>query len=176
MARCDFANARLGGRRGRFLGDRGIRELIALPDLVARLEYLRHTDYGHAARDEPDRLEAIDRHLWTRFVQEAFRIQSFLEGKAQRELFGAFLSFEDVRVLKTALRGVARAQKPEDILAPVSPTPGLPASMLQELATKPDIGTRSADRVADVMEGVRYLKPHATREPRNLAETRRAVG
>ena len=48
MARCDFAVGRIGAMRARLLGPRGLRELVARPDLDARLEFLRQSGYGAA--------------------------------------------------------------------------------------------------------------------------------
>ncbi len=72
MAGCDYANARVAGMRSRLLTRQGIVELLALPALAARLEFLKQTDYGpalvaHLAR-ERDPLVGAERGLraWLR--------------------------------------------------------------------------------------------------------------
>jgi V/A-type H+-transporting ATPase subunit C len=143
MAGCDYANARLRAMKGRLLGPKGVLDLLAQPDLPARLESLKRSDYGaglaaHLAR-EPDPLRAAERGLGRRLVEDLVAIDRFLGGEAARGLFRAVLAFEDGRNLKTVLRGITRGEPPDRIFLLVAPTPELDDGALGELARQKDV-------------------------------------
>jgi V/A-type H+-transporting ATPase subunit C len=143
MARCDYANARVGGMRGRLLGPKGITELLAQPGLAARLEYLKKTDYGpslaaHLAR-EPDPLRGAERGLRARLLDDLVGIDRFLRGERVRGLFRAVLAFEDGWNLKTILRGITREEPPERLFQLLAPTPELDDAALGEMVRQEEV-------------------------------------
>lgn len=137
MAGADYASARVKAMRGRLLGQVGILELLAQPDLAARLDFLRKTDYGEAVAAHVagarDPLRGAERGLRARLVDDVARIDRFLRGERLRSLFRALLTFEDGWNLKTILRGLARGEPPERLFPLLAPTPGLDDAALQEL-------------------------------------------
>jgi hypothetical protein len=82
--------------RGGLLGRAGITDLLAQPGLLARLEFLKRTDYGealaaHVGR-EPDLLVAAERGLRARLMDDLARIDRFLSGEQLQVLFRAILA------------------------------------------------------------------------------------
>jgi V/A-type H+-transporting ATPase subunit C len=158
MAGRDYANARVRAMKGRLLGRKGVMELLAQPDLAARLEYLKRTDYGeavatHLAR-EPDRLRGAEQGLRTRLVDDRIRIDRFLGGERARSLLRAILAFEDGWSLKTILRGISSGEPPERLFLLLAPTPGLDDPALREL-----VGQREVKAVVDLLAA--WRSPYA---------------
>lgn len=158
MAGRDYANARVRAMRGRLLGRTGIMDLLAQPDLAARLDYLKKTDYGeavavHLAR-EADPLRGAEQGLRMRLVGDVIRINRFLSGERTQSLLEAVLAFEDGWSLKTILRGIARGESPERIFLLLAPTPGLDDPALREL-----VGQRDVKAVVDLL--VTWKCPYA---------------
>jgi V/A-type H+-transporting ATPase subunit C len=145
MAGRDYANARVRAMQGRLLGRQGILELLARPDLAARLGYLKETDYGEAVATylarELDALRGAEQGLRMRLVDDLLRIDRFLGGERAAALLGAILAFEDGWSLKTILRGITRGEPPERILLLLAPTPGLDDGALRELAGQREVKT-----------------------------------
>lgn len=139
----DYANARVGGMRSRLLGRVGLLELLAQPDLAARLELLRKSDYGEAVAAHVagarDPLRGAERGLRARLVDDVVRLDRFLSGERVRPLFRAVLAFEDGWNLKTILRGIAAGEPPERLFPLLAPTPGLGEPALQELVRQRDV-------------------------------------
>jgi V/A-type H+-transporting ATPase subunit C len=125
-------------------------ELLAQPDLVARLDYLKTTDYGeavatHVAR-ESDALRGAEQGLRKRLVDDVLRIDRYLGGERGRSLLQAILAFEDGWSLKTILRGIIRGEPPERIFPLLAPTPRLDDRALREL-----VGQREVKCVVDLL-------------------------
>ncbi len=143
MAWCDYTNARVRAMRGRLLGREGVLGLLALPDLAARLDFLRKTDYGTAIATHlstvPDPLEGAERGLRARLMDDTRRIDRFLRHEQAQPLFRVILAFEDGRNLKTVLRGVARGEAPERVFHLLAPTLGLDDPALKELVRERDV-------------------------------------
>jgi len=160
MGRCDYANARVRAMQGRLLGSRGITELVALPDLKARLDYLKKTDYGPELEArlvaEPDPLGALERAVRARLLADLQQIDRFLAGERSRALFRAVLAFEDGFNLKTILRGLGRGEPAERIYPLLAPTPELTDAALGELVRQKD-----SKAVVDLLLtwGSRYAVP-----------------
>ena len=138
MARLDFANARIGARRARLLGDAEVRELLARPDLEARLELLGRRGIGPPRLDEivrgPDPLGAVEAALRVGVQREGVRILAEAEGRRVRSLLAAFLELEAPRALRAVLRGIV-AGAPLDAIVEMAPaTPELPPARIRELA------------------------------------------
>jgi V/A-type H+-transporting ATPase subunit C len=143
MAGCDYANARVRAMEGRLLGRKGILELLARPDLSARLASLAQTDYGEAIaahlKRTPDPLQGAERGLRARLMDDLTRIDRFLRGERVQSLFRAMLAFEDGWNLKTILRGIARRERPERLFLLLAPTPALDDPALQELSRQTEV-------------------------------------
>ncbi len=143
MAGADYANARVGAMRGRLLGRAGVLELLARPDLAARLDFLRKTEYGEAvaayATGARDPLRGAERGLRAQLRDDAVRIDRFLRGERVQSLFRAMLAFEDGWSLKTILRGLAHGEPPERLFPLLAPTPGLDDPALQELVRQREV-------------------------------------
>ncbi len=140
MARCDFANARLGARRSRFLGPTGLRELLTRPSLEARLDLLRASAYGPVVPPPgsgADSIAALERGLAALCQRELLRIAADLEGRLPRRLLRAWLALDEAEALKTVFRGLARAEPVDRILSLAEPTPGLGWDELRALASAP---------------------------------------
>jgi V/A-type H+-transporting ATPase subunit C len=129
--------------KGRLLGREGALGLLALPDLAARLDFLRKTDYGEAIATHlpsvPDPLEGAERGLRARLMSDLRRIDGFLRDERAQALFRAILAFEDGENLKTILRGLARGEAPERVFPLLAPTPGLDDPALRELVRERDV-------------------------------------
>ena len=147
MARCDFANGRIGARRSRLLGGRGLRDLLVRRDLGERLEMLRQAGYAAAVPAPPpgpDALSAAERGLGDLVRREARELGGHLEGALQRDLYRAFLLFEEAETLKTALRGIVHSEPADRVLALAAPTRSFPAERLRALAALPDPAAAAA--------------------------------
>jgi V/A-type H+/Na+-transporting ATPase subunit C len=142
MAHCDYANARVRAMRGRLLGPKGITELLAQPDLAARLDYLKKTDYGEAVAAhlmrEPDALSGAERGLRRRLIDDLLQIDRFLRGDRVRSLFRAVLALEDGWNIKTVLRGITQGEPPERTFPLLAPTPELDDPALEEMVRQKD--------------------------------------
>lgn len=140
MARCDFAAGRIGAMRSRLLGPRGLRRLLAAPDLAARLEMLRRSPYAGAvpAGEGQAALLEAERALGELERRESSRLLGFIEGRRPRRLFAAFLALADAENVKTILRGLVRSAPAERIRDLTAPSPGLDAAALSRLAAQPD--------------------------------------
>ena len=138
MARLDYANARIGARRARLLGGAEVRELLARPDLAARLELLGRRGLGpplppEIAR-EPDPLGAVEAVLRAGVRRDGLRILAEAEGARARALLAAFLELEAPRAVRAVLRGIV-AGAPLDVVAALAPpTPELSPERIRELA------------------------------------------
>jgi V/A-type H+-transporting ATPase subunit C len=168
MARCDFAVGRIGAMRARLLGPRGLRELVARPDLDARLEFLRQSGYAEAlpasGRDGEAALGEVERALLDLGRRESLRLLRYIEGPRPRRLFAAFLRLADADNVKTVLRGLARAEPAERLRALTAPSTGLDEAALSRLAAQPDpaaaarlleaLGSPFAAAVASALPGL----------------------
>jgi V/A-type H+-transporting ATPase subunit C len=136
--------------KSRLLGPKGILELLALPDLGARLDFLKKTEYGEAVAAhlsrEPHPLRGAERGLRARLLQDLARIDRFLGGERAQPLYRALLGFEDGWNLKTILRGMARGEPPDRIFLLLAPTPALDDAALGELMRQ-----REAKAVVDLL-------------------------
>lgn len=143
MAGSDYALARVRAMEGRLLGAKGLTELLAQPDLAARLDFLKKTDYGAELATElarqPDPLRGAEQGLRRRLADDLVRIDRFLRGERARDLLRAVLAFEDLRSLKTILRGVAAGEAPERVYRLLAPTPGFDDAALRELVNQKDV-------------------------------------
>lgn len=135
MTRCDYANARVHGLRGRFLGGHGLRS-VASSSPGERTALLAAAGYAADGQIEP---------------AEWLRLDGFIEGAAPRRLWRAFLAFEDVTAIKIALRGLAAGERPERIAPLLSPTPSMPPGVLRNLA-----GAGSVEAAVALLPG--YLR------------------
>ena len=168
MARCDFATGRIGALRGRLLGPRGLRELVARPDLPSRLEFLRQTAYAGlvpaAGRGGDGSLVEVERGLLDLGRRESLRLLRDIEGPRPRRLFAAFLRLGDAENVRTVLRGLARAEPAERLRALTAPSVGLDGAALSRLAAQPDpaaaarlldeLGSPFAGAVAEAVPGL----------------------
>lgn len=140
MAVVDYANARVAAMRSRLLGRRGVADLLAQPDLEARLALLGRTDYGPALAAHlaaaSDPLAGVERALRARLTEDQAALDRFLRGARRRTLFRAMLAFADGFALKTLLRGLERGERPERILALLAPTPTLDGPALEALVAE----------------------------------------
>jgi len=149
MARCDYANARVGGRRARLLGAR-VGELLTLPTLEARLERLLSSDYAAAARAARDldaeelKLRAVERALGDVLAREAAELATFVEGATARALFDAVVALDRAEAVKAALRGIARALPAGEVAAFAEAAPGLDEAAREELAAERDLEAAAA--------------------------------
>jgi V/A-type H+-transporting ATPase subunit C len=139
----DYANARIRAMKGRLLGPARTLEVLAQPDLAARLEYLGRTDYAealaaHAGRGL-DPLSGAERGLRARLVDDRLRIDRHLGPGRARELLRSVLALEDGWNLKTVLRGVAGGERPERLFPLLAPTPELDDPALAELVGQKDV-------------------------------------
>ena len=137
MARLDYVNARLAARRRRLLGAPGLRELLALPTLAARIELIRQRAPGAALPEElgPDpiaRIEAALREGWRR---EAAELLEDAEGRRVRALLAAFIALGEAPAVKAVLRGVAKGLPPDQTVAAAPPAPGLGDAALHAAAS-----------------------------------------
>ncbi|HEY6106977.1 MAG TPA: V-type ATPase subunit [Anaeromyxobacteraceae bacterium] len=168
MARCDFAAGRIGARRGRLLGPRGLRELVARPDLPARLELLRQSGYAGlvppAGRGGDGALADVERGLLDLSRRESLRLLRDIEGRRPGRLFAAFLRLGDAENVKTLLRGLAGSESAERLRALTAPSVGLDEEALARLAAQPDpaaaarlldeLGSPFAGAVAEALPGL----------------------
>jgi V/A-type H+-transporting ATPase subunit C len=167
VASLDYANARVRAMKARLMGQHGVLELLARPGLLARLDYLKDTDYGEAVAahlsKEPDPLRAAERGLRTRLLEDLLGIDRFLSGERVRSLFRAVLAFEDGWNLKTILRGVAQGEPPERTFLLLAPTSVLDDPALTEL-----VGQKEVKAVVDHL--ATWNSPYAVPLTEALAE------
>jgi V/A-type H+-transporting ATPase subunit C len=139
MSRLDYANARIGARRARLLGAGGIRDLLARPDLAARLELLGRLGLLPAEPGRlpgsPDPLGAAELRLWAEVRREGLRLLADAEGRRARALLAAFLELEAPRAVRAVLRGIAAGAPLDEIAAMAPPTPELSPERIRELAS-----------------------------------------
>ena len=109
MARLDYANARIGGRRSRLAGARALRELLAQPSTAARLELVRALRAGAEIPAEPgaDPLASAERGLRTALRREALALLDDAESPRTRALLQAYLALDEAAEVKAVLRGPA---------------------------------------------------------------------
>jgi V/A-type H+-transporting ATPase subunit C len=109
LARLDYANARIGGRRSRLAGARALRELLARPSTEARLELVRALAAGAEIPAEPgaDPLAAAERGLRTALRREALALLDDAESRRTRALLRAYLALDEATEVKAILRGVS---------------------------------------------------------------------
>ena len=139
MIGCEYANARAAARRGRLLGVRGLRELLARGTTAERLALLADGAWRGAlpsAAAGPVPLRAVARGLVADAAREARELLSFREGKPRRRV-AALLQLQDAPVLEAILRGLVRRDPPLRILADTWPAPGLGPELVAELAALP---------------------------------------
>jgi V/A-type H+-transporting ATPase subunit C len=151
MSRLDFANARIGARRTRLLGGAEIRELLARPDLSARLELLGRLGLvpPEPARllEEPDPLGAAEAELRAGVRREGLRVLADAEGRRARALLAAFLEIEAPRAVRAVLRGIVAGVPLDEVVALAPPTPELPAERIRELSASGTV-EQVAERLA----------------------------
>jgi V/A-type H+-transporting ATPase subunit C len=148
VARLDYLNAWLGGRRTRLLGASGLRALLACASTEARCELLRRElpRAGLPAELVPDplaRAEAALREDWRR---EAAAVVEGAEGRRPRALLAAFLALDEAVAVKVILRGVSQGLPPDRTVAAAPPAPGLPETTLRAAA--------AAGRVEDAVDSL----------------------
>ncbi len=141
MARLDYANARIGGRRARLLGGASLRDLLARATLEARIELVRSWPLGAGlpatlGADPIASVEATLREGWRR---EAERLLEDAEGATPRALLAAVLGLDEPASVKAVLRAVARGGPVDQALASAPPVPGLGDDALRAAASAPDI-------------------------------------
>jgi V/A-type H+/Na+-transporting ATPase subunit C len=137
VARLDYANARLGARRGRLLGAAGLRGLLACGSLEARVAFLRGRALcdGLAADLGADPLARVEAALRDAWRAEAEGVASDAEGARARRLLAAFLGLDEALAVKAVLRGVAQGLPPDRTLAAAVPVPGLGQEALRAAAS-----------------------------------------
>lgn len=136
----EYAIARVRGLRGRLLGQRGVVELLAQPDLAARLELLKKTDYATALPPGPAAgMRDVVRGLGRGFVRDAARVRALLDVPRLRAPFDAVIALRDVYTLKTILRGVNRGEPSHRLLGLLDPTPAFDDGALRELVAQRDV-------------------------------------
>lgn len=138
MARLDYANARIGARRGRLLGPAGLRALLARQTSEAMLDGLRAAPIGAClpgalgAGDEA--LAAVEAALRADARAEALGVLADAEGTRARALLSAFLGLEEAAAVKAVLRGVARGAPIDLTVAAAPAVPALPDAVLRAAA------------------------------------------
>lgn len=137
MSRLDFANARTGARRARLLGSAEVRDLLARPDLGARLEWLGRRGLRPRAPADvlegPDPLGAAESALREDVRRDGLRLLAEAEGSRPRALLAAFLELEAPQVIRAVLRGLAAGTPLDGIAAVTLPTPELPVERIRAL-------------------------------------------
>lgn len=131
MARCDYANARLGARKARLLGKAGTRELALREGVGARAGFAAERGWPAAAKD--DGVAALCRAVLSAAASEAPVLAEWTQGRARRILLALF-RLDDAAALKAVLRGLVRKEAPERIVERAQPSPGVPAALVRELA------------------------------------------
>jgi V/A-type H+-transporting ATPase subunit C len=110
---------------------------------VARLDYLKRTDYGECVAAsltrDPDGVRAAERALRARLVDDLLRIDGYLREERARSLFRAVLAFEDGWTLKTVLRGLTRGEPPDRLFALIAPTPEFGEPALGEMVRQKNV-------------------------------------
>jgi V/A-type H+-transporting ATPase subunit C len=136
MARLDFANARIGGRRSRLAGARALSELLAHPSPDARLELARALPAAFAVPAErgDDPLGTVERGLRAGLRREALALLGDAEGRRPRALLAAFLALEEAAEVKAVLRGVATGAPLDRTLAAVDGGSGFAGAPLSAAA------------------------------------------
>jgi V/A-type H+-transporting ATPase subunit C len=129
MARCDYANARLGARRARLLGERGLRELLVRAGTDRAHLVAQHGWPAPAGEDVGDFCQA----LVVASAADARELAAWTSGRAAR-LLRAVLLLDDARTVKAILRGLLRKDPPQRILERALPTASLGPAMVRELA------------------------------------------
>jgi vacuolar-type H+-ATPase subunit C/Vma6 len=183
---CDYANARISARRAQLLGANGLREVATRPELPAQVEVLRRSLWGRALGQEhgeaPRDLAAVERALAAEEAAQRSETESFV-GSGAREALRAVLLADAVRALAILLRGVARGEEAEQVLARIAPHPELPLALARAVAAAP-----SLEAAAAVLESagsplapvLRAALPAARSEPSQLhlevAMQREALG
>ena len=157
----DFAygNTRLRARKGALLGA-GEYETLLGRDLDAILEFLAGTAYRaeiEAALAVSDGKRALHAALGRRLARSLGDLREFYEGRS-RELVDLLLSRFDLHNLLTLLRGRARDQIPEQVLANVVPLGVLGGAAGQEIARQQELA-----RVIDLLVSWRLPDPAAAR-------------
>jgi V/A-type H+-transporting ATPase subunit C len=136
VARLDYANARIGARRGQLVGAGALKELLSRPSSEARLEALRALPLGAALPADlgADPLAAAEAALREGWRREAVGVVAAAEGARPRALLEAWLRLEEATAVKAVLRGVARRTPVDDVLAAAPATPALPEETLRAAA------------------------------------------
>ncbi|MEW5850096.1 MAG: V-type ATPase subunit [Myxococcota bacterium] len=137
MPGIEYVVSRVRGWRGHLLGPRGVMDLVAQPDLAARLELLRASGYGDALVGAAT-VREVGRALFRVHAHDVLRTHRLLEGRRQR-VFGALMAFRDVWNLKTILRAVGRGQPAAGFHLLLVPTPELDVAALHELARQGEV-------------------------------------
>ncbi len=142
MPSCDYANARLAGMRSRLLGTPRILDLLAQPHLAARIEVLKHSDYGVTLAQEltrGDPMRDTERALSRRFAGDVRATLHFLAGDRHEPVLRSVLGILDAWALKAVLRGVAVRAPVDDLVSLVAPTPSFDLAALVELCRQRDV-------------------------------------
>ena len=171
---CDYANARISARRGQLLGATGLREVASRTDLEGQVEVLRRSLWGRAIGQEraegPRDLPSVERALTVEEHAQRGEVERFV-GRGARETLRAMLVVDAVGALAILLRGVARGEEAEQVLARCVEVPELPLSLARAVASS---ATREAAAAALEEAGsplapiLRAALPAATREPPEL--------
>src|SRR5439155_5926545 len=157
----DFAygNTRLRARKGELLGA-GEYETLLGRDLDAILEFLAGTTYRaeiEAALAVTNGKRALHAALGRHLARMLGDLRAFYED-GSRELVDLLLSRFDLHNLLTLLRGRARGQTPEQVLANVVSLGVLGGAAGQEIARQQELA-----RVVDLLVSWRLPDPTAAR-------------
>lgn len=137
-----YGNTRLRARKGELFGAVEYEALLGR-DLEETFAALAGTAYhpeveavlAVSPADRHALHEALRRHL----ARSLGELRAFYEGRA-RELVDLLLSRFDLHNLLTLLRGKARGEPPERVLANMFPLGGLDDAAAQEVARQPELG------------------------------------
>src|SRR6185437_12677924 len=157
----DFAygNTRLRARKGELLGA-GAYETLLGRNVDAILEFLAGTAYRaeiEAALAVADGKRALHAALGRHLARMLGDLRTFYEG-GSRELVDLLLSRFDLHNLLALLRGRARGQPPEQVVANVMPLGALGGAAAQEIARQQEFA-----RAVDLLVSWRLPDPAGAR-------------
>lgn len=137
------AVARARGLATHLLGRRRLEELAASPDVRALTRRLRGVAYPRL--DETSDPLVAERGIRREAAGRRSLLLRWLGARSER--LAVLFDAEDLRAIRTLLRGAAQGAAPEAWRADLLATPGLPASTLSELASASS-PTAVAERLA----------------------------
>jgi vacuolar-type H+-ATPase subunit C/Vma6 len=170
---CDYANARISARRSQLLGAVGLREVATRGALDAQVEVLRRSLWGRALerdREAPRDLSAVERALAGEETAQRADVEAFV-GRRLRDVLRSVLLLDAVGALAILLRGVARGDEVEQVLARHVEAPELSVAVARAVASAPDLAGASAALEAaksPLAPILREALPAARNEPAQL--------